>query len=261
MDRIADILDQIECLSIDTCTAVELAAFMSGADAVIHTAGSYCRRGESIAEAVRANVVFGLGILEAAIEQKVSLFINTSTALPKATNVYAQSKVQFAEWGRSLAESGGITFFNVLLEHIYGPGDDAVKFVEHVISACLANQEKLELTAGTQQRDFVHITDVVAAYLLLLEKKDFLGSGNYHDIAMGSGETVTIKSLVETIHAISGSSTLLAFGARPLASHEVMYSCATPNELRAMGWRTDISLEDGLQQIIHQKKSELPGLL
>src|SRR5437870_11566277 len=100
---------------------------------------------------------------------------------------------------------------------MYGPGDDSVKFTNYVIDAWLSNVPTLNLTEGTQERDFIYIDDVVSAYMLLLQRLASMDL-SYYDIALGSGETVSIKTLVETIHRLANSKTNLAFGATKLGA-------------------------------------------
>ncbi|BEV13690.1 NAD-dependent epimerase/dehydratase family protein [Herbaspirillum sp. DW155] len=254
MDRVSDIAGQITWLDIDTASAADLATFFEGGSVVINTVGNYCRQGERVSAAVEANLLFGLKILEAAISAKVGCFINTATSLPKATNTYTRSKAQFSEWGRTLAEANSIMFIDVLLEHMYGPGDDVIKFVEYIIKACVDNLPRLELTAGTQQRDFIYIEDVVSAYLTLVRMSDKLGPVGYHDVAVGSGETISVRSLVESVHAIVGSSTVLDFGARPTSPTEVMHSCADLTKMRALGWSPRMPLREGLEHTVARQR-------
>lgn len=253
MDRVDDIEHSIFWLDIDTATTVELASFLRGGDIVVHTAGNYCRRGETVSEAVESNVLFGLKLLEAAISAEVNCFINTATSLPSFTNTYTRSKAQFSEWGISLSSLHPIVFIDVLLEHMYGPGDDGIKFVEHVILSCVKNEPVLELTQGTQLRDFICISDVVAGYLKIIENWCALGASGRCKIPLGSGEVVSVRSLVEMVHMISGSSTLLRFGARSMSPTEVMYSCADTSILKSLGWCPKITLEEGLYHTIREQ--------
>ena len=139
-------------------------------DCIIHTACNYGRAGEAIRDVTGTNLTFPLALLEAAISNATGSFINTDTSLEKYLNPYTLSKKQFAEWGEWLAGKQRIQFINVLLEHIFGPGDNASKFTTHVIRSCIQEAQRLELTPGEQQRDFIYIDDIVDALIEAAEK-------------------------------------------------------------------------------------------
>ena len=218
-------------------------------DVTIHTACAYGRRGESMVQLTDANQRLGLALLQALerIDRPVT-FINTGTVLAPDVSPYALSKHQFARWGRFLADrSGGrLRFVNVLLQHMYGPGDDTSKFTAHVLHACHRNRPALELSAGEQRRDFIYIDDVVDAYLTLLER----GTGPAPDIEVGSGSAPTVREFVETVHRLTASRTELLFGARPYRTGEAMHHQADIAYMRSLGWAPKFDLETGLRKTI-----------
>lgn len=224
------------------------AVFDAQADLIVHTACSYGRAGEPALAVLDANCRFGLALLEAAIAANTPSFINTDTVLDPSVGAYALSKKQFAEWGRWFAERGGIRFVNVLLQHMYGPGDDPSKFTTHVLHACHEQRPTLDLTAGEQRRDFIYLDDVVSAYLLLADRA--AGLPPYHDVAVGSGEAPTVREFVRLVHTLTGSRTELRFGALPYRANEAMLCRADLAALRALGWRPAHSLEAGLKETI-----------
>jgi nucleoside-diphosphate-sugar epimerase len=220
-------------------------------DVVIHTACLYGRQGETSLQIFESNLRLGLLILQALkhVERKVS-FINTGSALAPDVSPYALSKHQFTQWGRMLAnQSGGqLRFVNVLLQHMYGPGDDASKFTSHVLHACLRNDPVLKLTAGEQARDFIYIDDVVSAYDTLVNQCSQLGA--VLDIDVGSGVAYTVRSFVETVHRLTASRTVLIFGALPYRPNEAMHCLANVEHMEQLGWHPLYELSAGLEKTI-----------
>lgn len=147
---------------------------------------------------------------------------------------------------------GMIHFGNIRLEHFYGPNDDNTKFTSYVIKSCLENIPELELTLGEQRRDFIYIDDVVSAYLLLLENMGSF-SEPFMEFDVGSGQAVSIREFVETVHRLTASRTHLAFGALPYRDGEVMHSVADVSGLKMLGWRCCYDIEAGLKQAIEQE--------
>jgi len=234
-------------------TDAEVDAFVKKTrpELVVHTACSYGRQGENNLQVFDANLRFGAAIIQALQESTQSFtFINTGSALAPEVSIYALSKHQFAAWGRMLAlQSGGqLRFINVLLQQMYGPGDDVSKFTTHVLHACQRNEPVLKLTAGEQARDLIYIDDVVQAYDTLLNKRDQLEAAQ--DIDVGSGVAPTIRQFVETAHRLTASRTDLHFGALPYRTNEAMHCQANIGRIRQLGWQPAFDLEAGLQKTI-----------
>jgi len=254
--RIENISPKIMLLDIEDIDLKGLFLQYGRFDAVIHTATCYGRNGETTSEVLEANLAFPLKLLGAAVDAGVELFINSDTVLDKFLNPYALSKGQFAEWGRYFAQQKKIRFLNLKLEHFYGPRDDQSKFTTHVINSCLANVPELKLTLGEQQRDFIYIDDVLAAYMLMLEKRASFDDG-FVEFEVGSGAAISIRQFVETVHLLTASITHLNFGALPYRVGEAMYSQANTDKLKALGWQCRHSLETGLKQVIEQQRKSL----
>jgi CDP-paratose synthetase len=220
-------------------------------DVVIHTACSYGRGGESLVELTDVNIRYGLLIMSAMLNlQKPVTFINTGTILASEVNAYALTKNQFTQSGRFLAveSNGQVRFINVLLQHMYGPGDDSSKFISYVLQACKSNEPVLKLTAGDQQRDFIFIEDVVSAYSTLIEQAEKIES--VVDIEVGSGSAPSIKSVVKSIHRLTKSITKLDFGALPYRNNETMLSVADTTMMERLGWRPKYDIQAGLMRTI-----------
>lgn len=252
LDRLKDI-DPKE-IKIGRCASdQEIRAFVGDTrpEVIIHAACAYGRQGESLTEILDTNLRLGLLLLEEvqALRGPVT-FVNTGTVLNPNVSAYALSKNQFVAWGRQIAEvaNGRIQFINVLLQHMYGPGDDASKFSTHVLKACREHRPELELTSGEQQRDFIYIDDVVSAYGVIVDKRSKLAS--FEEIETGSGEAPTIRTLVEMIHRLTKSTTQLKFGAVPCRPNEAMFCKADISRLRHMGWSPRYDLEAGIHQTI-----------
>lgn len=248
MDRLGEIGAAIEWFTVNEEGAAPSIAF-TGVEAIVHLAANYGRRGETNAAIARSNTLFPVGLLDLAIRAKVPVFVHADTALPAEANAYALAKSHFAAWGRQCAEGGSIQFLNLRLEHFYGPGDDEMKFTARVINACRNHEPELRLSTGEQERDFVHVSDVVEAFDIVLQERVRIHRG-YMDIPVGSGETISIRQLVTLIHELTGSRTQLRFGAVEADSRDLKYSRADNTFLRALGWRPRIALREGLEQTI-----------
>jgi CDP-paratose synthetase len=220
-------------------------------NAVVHTATNYGRHGEPLDQLLSTNTLWPLSCLQAAVSHGVRVFINTDSTLPRDTSPYALSKSQFLDWGRWLGEVKKISFVNIRLEHMFGPGDNLSKFPCHVIQSCSRNLPELLLTEGLQRRDFIYIDDVVEAYNVILNHSPKLGFG-FHEYELGSGSAGTIREFVEMVHRITASQTCLKFGALPYRNNEPMLSVADISRLNALGWSCLNTLEMGIRKTLDE---------
>lgn len=250
--RVESIAEEILFIDIESLNYESLFRDFGQIDVIIHTATCYGRNNQSVSEIHSANTEFPLRLLDGGSRHGVKLFLNTDTILDKYLNLYAMSKNQLLQWGRFFAKEGNIRFGNIRLEHFYGPDDDPTKFTAYVISGCLNNIPELKLTKGEQRRDFIHVDDVVSAYMILLEK---MGYSNcpFFEFDVGSGQSISIRNFVEIAHRLTESETRLAFGAIPYREGEVMHSEANITPLTSLGWKCKNNVEMGLRKVIEEE--------
>lgn len=218
---------------------------------VIHSATCYGGRDVTASEVMRTNYLFPLELLETSVKFGCNRFINTDSFFTKQLpgNLlklhpiyrpeYTLTKYQFREWGKLRSIENKIAFINLQMEHIFGPNDGKDKFLPYVIQKMKSGASKLDLTDGTQIRDFVHINDVVQAYLSILKKLDQFSG--YQNFEVGSGKACTLREFVEKIHSMLNSKTNLCFGAIPKSEAEIDYSVADITALQDLGWEANWS--------------------
>ncbi len=250
--RIEHLMAQVTSYDVDV-QPLELAFEQQRIDVVMHTACHYGRNGAPIHQIVESNLMFGLRILDACLKFNTDTFFNTDTLLQKHLNVYTLSKKQFVEWLKQ--HSDQIQVVNLKLEHMFGPKDDATKFVPWVLSQLKANVPEIKLTKGEQERDFIYIDDVVSAYITLLEKAPGLVKFNEFDV--GSGQLMTVKTFLESLKKVYEASfgtsmTKLNFGALPYRAGEMMTVEVNNKSLLDLGWSAKTELENGLKNIIKE---------
>ncbi len=222
-------------------------------DVIIHTACNYGRNNEFFETVFEANYRFGLKLING-IESltKEVVFLNIGTILPPQNNFYSFTKNQFSELGKFISlNNQKFKFINVLLQHMYGPGDDEKKFTSYIINSCIRNESYINLTSGEQKRDFIYIKDVTEALAVICDNLAILENG---DIEIGSGSLITIKELVFKIHEISNSKTELNFGALNSGINDIELPAADLSILRGLNWKPVYSIEDGIIETIKNSK-------
>lgn len=125
----------------------------------------------------------------------------------------------------------------------YGPNENAARLIPSVINSVL-NGQPVRCTAGTQYRDFLHVTDVASAFRVLLES-DQNGCFN-----IASGQPVRIRDLVNAVTSSMNSETRAIFGALPVHTDDPPLLVGDCSRLRQLGWQPAINLERGLSKTI-----------
>ena len=127
----------------------------------------------------------------------------------------------------------------------YGPGQDRMRFLPHLVSRCIAN-DVIEISPGEQVRDYCYIDDIVEAVFLSMANDD--ASGSVFNIA--SGNPISIKQVVEKVIDIIGSGNP-KFGAVPYRDGESMELYADVGlAKKVLSWSAKTTLNDGLTKTI-----------
>ncbi len=128
--------------------------------------------------------------------------------------------------------------------YLYGPHESPARLVPSVILS-LIRGERAPCTHGRQVRDFLHVEDVASAFVSLLES-DARGVVN-----IGSGEPVTIRSIVERIASLLDAAGRIDFGAIEAASSDPAVVLAATGRIRGETvWSPHWPLADGLAATI-----------
>jgi nucleoside-diphosphate-sugar epimerase len=128
--------------------------------------------------------------------------------------------------------------------HLYGPDEHPDRLVPAVIGALLDGQPAL-CTAGTQVRDFLHVEDVAAAFVNLLD------SAVRGPVNIASGAPVSVADVVTTIGRYLDRESLVRLGARAIPAHDPPRLTANISRLRdEVGWSPSMTLDRGLSKTI-----------
>jgi UDP-glucose 4-epimerase len=134
----------------------------------------------------------------------------------------------------------------------YGPGERAERLIPSLIAAAIAGRE-IALSAGTQERDFIYIDDVIDAFLVAAN----VDAPQPLAFDIGSGTGTRVCDVVTTLLDMLGASELARFGALPMRPDEIMHMAADLTPARALpGWAPHTSLESGLRSTIDWYKNE-----
>jgi GDP-L-fucose synthase len=169
--------------------------------------------------------------------------------LEKTNEAYALAKISGLKLVQAYRNQYGHSWISAMPTNMYGPGDNFDLENSHVLPALIRkfddakNSGSASVTlwgSGTPKREFLHADDLGRACLYLLE--------NYDDeiaINVGVGEDVSIKELAELIQKTTGfAGTIEWDSAKPDGTPRKLLDVS---RITALGWKAEISLEDGIR--------------
>ena len=268
LERISKYVSTIKMYDIDTVD-LEKIFKIELVDVVIHAATNYSRQKQDEVGIIKTNVLFGIELIRNAEKYGVRAFLNTDTffntpeffghqILP-----YTLSKKQFSDWLKYRTWVG-INVINLKIHHAYGPNDSTDKFISWLHSSLIEGAKNIELTKGTQLRDFIYIDDVISAFLYILNNlvPDDLAAARkldfYSEYNVCTGVKTSVREFCEELYKQTcqkyNVKSKLKFGALEFSPLEIMDVQNDCRSLRQLGWSPTISVNDGIQRLLDAEK-------
>ncbi|WP_324746152.1 GDP-L-fucose synthase [Pseudomonas veronii] len=229
------------------------------------------------ADFIYENLIIQANIIQAAHQYGVHklLFLGSSCIYPKhaeqpmreevlltgnleATNEpYAIAKIAGIKLCESYNRQHDRDYRSVMPTNLYGPQDNYHPENSHVIPALLrrfheavqrGDKEIVIWGSGTPMREFLHVDDMAAASVYVMELDSATYQANTQPmlshINVGTGVDCSICELAKTIANVTGFSGRLSFDtSKPDGAPRKLMDVS---RLKALGWQASISLEDGL---------------
>lgn len=180
------------------------------------------------------------------------------TGVLESTNEpYAVAKIAGIKLCESYNRQYGRDYRSVMPTNLYGPHDNYHPENSHVIPALLRRfheavqsgaEEVVIWGSGTPMREFLHVDDMAAASVFVMNLDDATYQANTQPmlshVNVGTGVDCTIRELAETIARVTGFKGRLTFDAgKPDGTQRKLMDVS---RLNALGWQATISLEAGL---------------
>ena len=180
----------------------------------------------------------------------------TSTLEP-TNEPYAVAKIAGIKLCESYNRQYGVDYRSVMPTNLYGPGDNFHKDNSHVMPALIRRfheavrdglDEVVIWGSGAPRREFLHVDDMAAASLFVLNlSKDTYDENTepmLSHINVGTGTDVSILELAQLVAKITGYSGKISTD--PSKPDGTMRKLMDVGRLDGMGWRARIELEQGL---------------
>lgn len=171
---------------------------------------------------------------------------------------YAIAKIAGIKLCEAYRDQYGDNFISVMPTNLYGPNDNYDLKSSHVFAALIRKfyeakrDGKPSVTLwgdGSPQREFLHVDDMAAACLHLMEVYD-----SPELVNIGVGEDVSIRRLAELIAEAVGFEGELAFDtSKPNGMPRKLLDVS---KLKGLGFEASIALEEGIQKTLADFESK-----
>jgi UDP-glucose 4-epimerase len=168
-------------------------------------------------------------------------------------STYGASKTAGGKRARDVAADSEMSVVVARIFNVYGSGEAAHRLLPSLLSG-LDGKGRIPLSEGIQQRDFLHVSDVVRALALLASAAVERQLSCVVNVA--SGKAVTVRQFCETAaDAMQIPRDRLNFGALPLRPDDTLYFAGNPALLTALtGWSPRHSLADGIMETVASRR-------
>jgi GDP-L-fucose synthase len=218
------------------------------------------------------NLRIQVNVMDAAVEAGVErlLFLGSSCIYPRlapqpikeeylltghlepTNDAYAIAKIAGILQVQAVRRQYGLPWISAMPTNLYGPGDNFSSVDSHVLPAVIRRYDEAVRSGATSvtnwgtgapRREFLHVEDMAAACLYLLEHYD--GSDQ---VNVGTGSDVTIKEIASMVADVVGFAGETNWDtSKPDGSPQKLLDVS---KLAQAGWTSQIGLQEGLRSTV-----------
>jgi nucleoside-diphosphate-sugar epimerase len=136
---------------------------------------------------------------------------------------------------------------------VYGPGQSGQMLLPYAIGQALARQDAY-FSSGLQERDFVHVDDVAAAFVAAVQRRE----PGFQGINLGAGMPVRVCDVLDLVGRTLGVRQHFHLGAVKRREGEPLVQFADVSRASSvLGWRARISWHDGVEQLCYASREAM----
>jgi UDP-glucose 4-epimerase len=215
---------------------------------------------ENPKEDCEINVVGTLNVLEAARKAGARVVFSSSCAVYGNPDVrptpethrrrpiafYGLTKMLGEDYCRFYHETYGTEVVMLRIFNVYGPNCHGA--IYDFLNKLRKNPSKLEvLGTGQQSRDFVYISDMVAALLAAASTPEAAGQ----EFNVGTGVTTSVAEVAKILIEILGLNTEISFkGGEAWAGDMDKTLADNSKAVNILQWKPQVTLKEGLKKLI-----------
>ena len=218
------------------------------------------------------NLQLQVNVMDAAVTQGVErfLFLGSSCIYPKfaaqpivedalltghleeTNDAYAIAKIAGILQVQAVRRQYGLHWISAMPTNLYGPGDNFSPTGSHVLPALIRRYDEAAASGaasvtnwgtGTARREFLHVDDMAAASIHLMEHYDDASQVN-----VGSGVDISIRELAAIVAKVTGFEGETQWDtSKPDGTPQKLLDVS---KLSDAGWNATIGFEDGLRSTV-----------
>ena len=228
------------------------------------------------------NLQIQLNVMDAALEHGTRrlLFLGSSCIYPKlaaqpitedalltghlepTNDAYAIAKIAGILQVQAVRRQYGLPWISAMPTNLYGPGDNFSPTGSHVLPALIRRYDEAVKTGasevtnwgtGTPRREFLHVDDMAAACLHLLENYD-----GPEQVNVGTGRDTTIKEIAAVIADVVGFKGETRWDtSKPDGTPQKLLDVS---KLTSTGWAAGIGLSAGIESTVSWYREHIDHL-
>ena len=171
-----------------------------------------------------------------------------SGPLEPTNDAYALAKIAGIRLAQAYRDEYGKSAISAMPTNLYGPGDNFDPETSHALPGMITKFHRAKVSgekevtlwgSGSPRREWLHVDDLAAGLLALLERYD-----GREIINVGVGEDLTIKELAEKVKKAVGFSGGIRWdSSKPDGTPRKLLDVT---RIRKLGWSPTISVDDGI---------------
>jgi len=268
-ENLAPVRSRIEMIEGDIRDPDVVRQATIGADYVLHEA-AIVSVPQSMNDPVTThavNVTGTLNVLMAARQAQAKRFVLASScavygdndhlplneaAKPRLLSPYAASKLTGELYCETFLAAYGLPTVALRYFNIFGvrqnPNGDYAAVIPRFMTRMKTGQSPVIYGDGEQTRDFVHVSEVVRANLLVCERREAVG----HVLNIASGRRTSLLDLVTALNNLLSAHLTPEF--QSVRAGDIRHSAGDGAKMAAlMGFRVETPLAAGLQSMITER--------
>jgi dTDP-glucose 4,6-dehydratase len=181
--------------------------------------------------------------------------LDEQTTVANPQTVYGKTKLSGTLRLSERSRASGLRAMTARLFTVYGPGEPEGRLLPQLIELARSDRA-IDLTAGTQRRDFTYVEDVAEGLLRLGLANGPSGAV----INLATGRLTSVREFAETAARwLRISPDRLKFGTIPLRAEEMVHDDVCIDRLRnQIGWFPSTTLDDGLRRTLDFLRIHVP---
>jgi GDP-L-fucose synthase len=218
------------------------------------------------------NLRIQTNVMDAALEVRTErlLFLGSSCIYPRlapqpihedslltghlepTNDAYAIAKIAGILGVQAVRRQYGLPWISAMPTNLYGPGDNFSPTGSHVLPALIRRYDEARASGaesvtnwgtGSPRREFLHVDDMAAACLHLMEHFD-----GPQQVNVGTGRDSTIKEIAETVASVVGFEGETHWDtSKPDGTPQKLLDVT---KLRDAGWEASIGMREGLESTV-----------